>query len=196
MTTRDLPLRPSPYALEIPALWTSVDFQSENLIDEVVAAVVTSVPDTDMSRLTSQLRVAQHLALSFGITKCHAYVREIDETVVILTLACAIVRVVPEPSEDDMELMMRVFRTADGVDFEVLPMMSVVASSHGEILRAERVIPASPERMLWANRMITYGIVHPSRETMAVLVGTSPNVELPDVGDVLDDIAKSFFWIG
>ena len=197
MTISDVPLRlPPPFAVEIPALWTSIDFQAENFIDQIVAAAVTAVPEVDVARLTDQLRVAQELALSIGITKCHALAREVDETMVILTLACAIVRVVPESATDDMELMMRVFQTADGVDFDILPMMSIVTGAMGEILRAERVIPASPERSIWANRMITYGIMHPTRESMAMLVGTSPNVQLPEIGDVFDGIAKSFFWIG
>jgi len=197
MTTSEMPNQsPPPYALQIPALWTSVDFMSGDFIDQISAVAGTAIPDIDVTRLTDQLRVAQNLALSLGITKCHALVREVEETMLILTLTCAIVRVVPQTTENNMDVMMRAFQTADGVDFEVLPMMSILTGAMGEILRGERIIPASTDRSLWANRMITYGIMHPSRESMAMLVGTSPNVYLPHIGDEFDAVAKSFFWIG
>jgi hypothetical protein len=165
-------------------------------MDHVVENVAALVPDLDVHRMREQMRVAQELALSLGITRCHTLVREIDDAIVILTLSCAIVRVAPKPGEDAIDLMMRTFQEGDGLDFDVLPMMNVLSGVSGEMLRVERLIPESPERMKWANRMITYGIVHPSRQTMAMLVGTSPNVNLPAVGSEFDAIAKSFFWIG
>jgi len=192
------PVRPPPYALQIPALWRSADFQASDFVERAVANFSSSIDEfeIDTSRIEDQLRTARTLALSLGISNCYTLVRKVESSLLVLTMMCAIVRVTSDPEENNIDLMVRTFKTADGMDFEVLPMMSILTGSAGELLRAERVIPESTDGMMWSHRMISYGILHPRRDAVAMLIGTSPNVDLEDVGEVFDAIAKTFFWVG
>lgn len=190
MTDQSETMATPAYGFEIPSTWQLFHAQRKDVFDQLLAELEDDIRpsvEENLTRLQDGLR-------EIGVDRFHTRVIESDGKFLIMTLS-SVLFATRDLRGDHDEVRKAMINMSAEQSLEASPMLSIINGPHVELLRSEAVIEESSEWLWSQTRDIRYAILHPNGQVGVVIVGTSPNVNIYEVGQIFDSIAQTFRWL-